>query len=211
MPRFSDEQIRRYSRQILLREVGGHGQRCLGAARPGLFCPGEVGQIAAEYLWRAGVTELALFAPTQAAAAQLTEFLEATGYPGPPARELSAAAEPLQRLASTAPGCTLLWLTGEPAKDTDDKGSSADTLVWACCYGTHGTLGQGVASLHKTVADRSGEGIAASASGAGAMILSSALALLTMQRILGIAAVPTATPDAVWQFDLNSPELPAWR
>jgi hypothetical protein len=52
--KFDDQTIRRYSRQILLREIGGVGQEKLLAARV------EARGVAAEYLRRAGVqvTEL---------------------------------------------------------------------------------------------------------------------------------------------------------
>ena len=46
---FDDHAIRRYSRQILLREIGGDGQRKLLAAHV------EATGVAAEYLRRAGV------------------------------------------------------------------------------------------------------------------------------------------------------------
>jgi hypothetical protein len=46
---FDDQTIRRYSRQILLREIGGAGQQKLLAARV------RASGVAAEYLRRAGV------------------------------------------------------------------------------------------------------------------------------------------------------------
>ena len=60
MARFSDEEVRRYSRQILLREVGGRGQERLQKAQPALLPRGTVGRVAAAYLQRAGVTQLQL-------------------------------------------------------------------------------------------------------------------------------------------------------
>jgi molybdopterin/thiamine biosynthesis adenylyltransferase len=47
--KFDDQTIRRYSRQILLREIGGTGQQKLLASRV------EARGVAAEYLRRAGV------------------------------------------------------------------------------------------------------------------------------------------------------------
>lgn len=144
MARFSDEQIRRYSRQILLREVGGRGQERLQAARPVLVCAGEVGQLTAEYLWRAGVTGLTLLAATPELAARLGEQLAAAGYPGSPARTLAVAPEEVQRLAQAAPGFTLLWSHGVagglPAGDFVPE---AAPLLWACCQGAWGVVGQG--------------------------------------------------------------------
>ena len=47
--KFDEEQIRRYSRQILLREIGGTGQKKL------LLAHVQAAGVAAEYLRRAGV------------------------------------------------------------------------------------------------------------------------------------------------------------
>ena len=226
MSRFSDEQIRRYSRQILLREVGGVGQTRLGAACPVLFCADEVGQVAAEYLWRAGVTAPTLLARDDGEAARLTAQLVATGYPGVAAQAVSAASAQYQQLIQRVPGFTLLWLPDA-------------TLLWACREGSWGGIGQGITALHETaaahpravmVAGASGSAamvvgasgsaamvvgasgsavMVAGASGSAAMILGSALALLAMQKILGMA--PVAADAASWQIDLASTELPVWR
>lgn len=51
----SEEQIRRYSRQILLPEVGGRGQRRLLGAHARLHADGTLGEVAALYLAAAGV------------------------------------------------------------------------------------------------------------------------------------------------------------
>ena len=48
--RFSDDEIRRYSRQIVLPEVGGHGQEQLGRATVTAAC-----EVEALYLVAAGV------------------------------------------------------------------------------------------------------------------------------------------------------------
>ena len=204
MARFSDEQIRRYSRQILLREVGGHGQARLLAARPALLCAGGVGEVAADYLWRAGVTELTLLAPTLVLATQLSERLFASGYPGRPAQVLEhyGAASDARGLAAEAPGFSLLWLAGEAATEPE-------ALIWAGCDGAVGWVGQGRAALRSVL----GSGPAARAASAGAMVIGSALALVALQRLAGLPGPLGDTPartGAIWRFDLDSPTLPQW-
>lgn len=214
MARFSDQQIQRYSRQILLREVGGRGQEQLQAARPVLVCAGEVGQLTADYLWRAGITELTLLAGTSELARRLSEQLAAAGYPGSSARALAAAPEQVQRLAQAAPGFTLLWIRG--AADgllASDSAPEAAPLLWAGCRGALGVVGQGAAALRAAV-DQQRHVLGLAESGAGAMVVGSALALLAVQRLLGIAVAagdPRQLPDASWQLDLDSPMLPRWR
>ena len=98
MARFSDQQIRRYSRQILLREVGGRGQERLQAARPVLVCAGEVGQLTADYLWRAGVTGLLLLAATPELAARLGSLTAARAVGGASRRNPIALLVPCHRV-----------------------------------------------------------------------------------------------------------------
>lgn len=78
MPALSDDLMRRYSRQILLREVGGRGQGRILAASATLVCRGGVGEVAAEYLARAGVGSLRVFTvDDDAAPPELLEWLQA--------------------------------------------------------------------------------------------------------------------------------------
>jgi adenylyltransferase/sulfurtransferase len=62
MARFSDEEVRRYSRQLVLPEVGGIGQERLRAASLSAAC-----EIEALYLAAAGVGSLAVPSPEIAA------------------------------------------------------------------------------------------------------------------------------------------------
>ena len=57
---FSDDEIERYARHLVLAEVGGPGQQWLKAARVGLIGMGGVGAPAALYLAAAGVGTLRL-------------------------------------------------------------------------------------------------------------------------------------------------------
>ncbi len=74
MAQFSDETLRRYSRQILLREVGGRGQARILRSRAVLVAKqggGAIAAVAAQYLLRAGVAQVRWFAATEESAAPL--------------------------------------------------------------------------------------------------------------------------------------------
>src|SRR5512135_1213119 len=58
--RLSDDQIQRYSRQLLLTGIGGKGQRKLGEARVFIMGAGGLGSPAAIYLAAAGVGTIGL-------------------------------------------------------------------------------------------------------------------------------------------------------
>lgn len=67
----SDAQIERYSRQIILPEVGGVGQARLAAARIVLAGTGPTAQVAGRYLAGAGIGHLTLSAGADGTAAAL--------------------------------------------------------------------------------------------------------------------------------------------
>jgi hypothetical protein len=161
---FSDEEVRRFSRQILLREVGGRGQRRLASTPVDLFCPDLVGEVAARYLLRAGVAGLRIYAPAdrlQRLAAELSGDGPVAPVPQPP----ESAPPSLRSLVAAAPGLTLVLL--------QEQGETEP--IWAACRGEQGTLGRGEP-----------DPLAVGEAGDAALLTGSALALLVAQRLLGL-------------------------
>ena len=94
---FSDEEVERYARHLVLREIGGPGQQRLKAARVLIVGAGGLGAPAALYLAAAGVGELAIVdADTVALSNLQRQVLYQTGDEG--RVKVEAAAERLEAL-----------------------------------------------------------------------------------------------------------------
>ena len=94
---FSDQEIDRYARHLVLREIGGPGQQALKAARVLIVGLGGLGAPASLYLAAAGVGRLGLADPDHVSLSNLQrQVLYATGDVGRP--KAVAAAERLAGL-----------------------------------------------------------------------------------------------------------------
>jgi molybdopterin/thiamine biosynthesis adenylyltransferase len=101
---FTDDEVERYARHLVLREIGGPGQQRLKAARVLIVGAGGLGAPAALYLAAAGVGEIAIVDPDTVALSNLQrQVLYATGDEGAPkvtrAAERLAALNPNVRIA----------------------------------------------------------------------------------------------------------------
>jgi molybdopterin/thiamine biosynthesis adenylyltransferase len=89
---FSDAEIDRYARHLVLREIGGPGQQALKAARVLIVGAGGLGAPAALYLAAAGVGRLGLADPDHVSLSNLQrQVLYATGDVGRPKVEVAKA------------------------------------------------------------------------------------------------------------------------
>src|SRR3984885_12465436 len=95
--KLSDEEIERYSRQIILRGVGGPGQQKLKAARVLVVGAGGLGSPALQYLAGAGVGTLAIVDDDNVALSNLhRQLLHATADVGRP--KVDSAADAIERI-----------------------------------------------------------------------------------------------------------------
>lgn len=89
---FSDDEVERYARHLVLRELGGPGQQRLKAARVLIVGAGGLGAPAALYLAAAGVGEIAIVDPDTVALSNLQrQVLYQTGDQGASKVERAAA------------------------------------------------------------------------------------------------------------------------
>jgi molybdopterin/thiamine biosynthesis adenylyltransferase len=96
---FSDEEVERYARHLVLREIGGPGQQKLKAARVLIVGAGGLGAPSALYLAAAGVGTIALADPDKVSLSNLQrQVLYATADAGAPKVERAA-----DRLATLNP------------------------------------------------------------------------------------------------------------
>jgi len=96
---FSDDEVERYARHLVLREIGGPGQQRLKAARVLIVGAGGLGAPAALYLAAAGIGEIALVDPDTVSLSNLQrQVLYATADDGRVKVEAAA-----QRLAALNP------------------------------------------------------------------------------------------------------------
>ncbi|HNN94885.1 hypothetical protein [Haliangium sp. UPWRP_2] len=190
MSRFSDQALRRYSRQILLREVGGRGQEKIGRARLILIAGpsgGSLASVAAQYLLRAGVAEVGWYAEADATAGPLLALAAAEELTWPAAEAITASSEgrllrgawsqrpPVARQLGPGVRCLAAW--AEPA------GHSPWSVVGGRCErGLPLSAGPAPTkrALHTEPLD------------AEALSLGSALALGLLRELLGWAGTPQA-------------------
>ena len=117
---FSDEEVERYARHLVLREVGGPGQQALKAAKIAIVGAGGLGAPASLYLAAAGVGFITLIDPDVVDLSNLQrQVLYAETDLGRPKVDAAAA-----RLSSLNPHVTL-----KPIQDSLTDASAGDLLA----------------------------------------------------------------------------------
>jgi molybdopterin/thiamine biosynthesis adenylyltransferase len=128
---FSDAEVERYARHLVLREIGGPGQQRLAAARVLIVGAGGLGAPAALYLAAAGVGELAIVDPDTVSLSNLQrQVLYATADAGAPKVERAAGrlaalnphvrVEPIDRVLTDANARALIAGAALVLDGTDD-------------------------------------------------------------------------------------------
>ena len=113
MPQFTDDDVERYARHLVLAEIGGPGQQKLAAARVLIVGAGGVGGPAALYLAAAGVGTLTLVDPDTVALSNLQRQILFTGDDiGRPKVEAGA-----DRLTALNPGVHVQTVAGPLSAD----------------------------------------------------------------------------------------------
>jgi len=99
----TDEQVERYSRQIILPEIGGRGQERLLASSVAVVGSGHTAWTTTSYLAGAGVGRIDVMAPDHASARALHEWTDGIGDLNPGVR-LQATTRPQSQGAEWAGG-----------------------------------------------------------------------------------------------------------
>jgi len=145
-PRFTDAQMRRYSRQILLPAVGGHGQARLRAAEVAIDVDGAAGRIAALLLAAAGVGRIVLCGALDRPVAEadlgfpLDAGARGRGLGDAVAAQVAARNPDVTIVRATARPASCLHLDDEPGQTLADAlaraGAAATALAYALATGT---------------------------------------------------------------------------
>lgn len=197
MARFGDAALRRYSRQILLREVGGRGQERILHGQVALIAGeggGSIASVAAQYLLRAGVAQVHWFAATENAASwlrALDELEDASTLTQKPTLGLAPAINSRDGVLSEAP-----WTERPDFAQTYPRSllclagwlPTTNTRCWWVTEDGCGSDIDGPSPL--AVAAKSG--LVDERLDARALAFGSALALGLLQDLLGCAPPPGA-------------------
>ena len=154
---FSEDEIDRYARHLVLSEIGGPGQQRLKAARVMIVGMGGVGGPAALYLAAAGVGHLTLIDPDTVALSNLQRQIQfATPDVGAPKVEVSArrliGLNPHVAVQTVASAFTVETVAGHDAVIDGTDDFAVRHVVNAACVATKvplvsGALGRWTAQI----------------------------------------------------------------